>query len=53
MQDHWQAGYTDAATTLAHEEVLTLPTIQANPAIYDFLTPRAVKASASIQESHP
>jgi NTE family protein len=48
MQDHWQAGHADATTTLAHEEVLTPPTIQDNPAIYDFLTPRAKNASVSI-----
>jgi NTE family protein len=53
MQDHWRAGYKDAATTLAHEQVLTLPHVQDSPAIYDFLTPRAGNATLSIQESHP
>jgi NTE family protein len=39
MNDHWQAGYADASTTLAHKEVLQLPSIGNSPAIYDFLTP--------------
>ena len=39
MQEHWRAGYADADTTLAHAEVLTLPSIQNSPAVYDFLTP--------------
>ncbi|MGZ5198981.1 MAG: patatin-like phospholipase family protein [Telluria sp.] len=52
MTDHWQAGYADATATFAHDEVLTLPRIQDNPAIYDFLTPRASKSPASIQERH-
>jgi NTE family protein len=39
MNDHWQAGYTDATTTLAHKEVLQLPSIGNSPAVYDFLTP--------------
>jgi NTE family protein len=43
MKDHWQAGYADATATLVHDEVLTLPRIEDNPAIYDFLTPRVEK----------
>lgn len=39
MQEHWRAGYVDADTTLSRKEVLTLPEIGNNPAIYDFLTP--------------
>jgi NTE family protein len=39
MNDHWQAGYADASTTLAHKEVLQLPSIGNSPAVYDFLTP--------------
>jgi NTE family protein len=38
MNDHWQAGYADADTTLAHDEILRLPAIDANPAIYDFIS---------------
>ena len=48
MQDHWQAGYADAGETLAHDEILTLPDIQDNPAIYDFLRPRAKPATATL-----
>jgi NTE family protein len=48
MQDHWQAGYADATRTLAHEEVLTLPSIANNPAMYDFLTPRANASAATL-----
>ena len=38
MNEHWDAGYADAATTLAHEEILKLPHPDANPAVHDFLT---------------
>lgn len=41
MEEHWRAGYDDAAATLAHPEVLTLPTSPQGVAIYDFLTGRA------------
>jgi NTE family protein len=48
MEEHWRAGYEDAAVTLSHPEVLTLPTTAQGVAIYDFLTPvahpRAVKS---------
>jgi NTE family protein len=40
MEEHWRAGYDDAATTLAHPEVLTLPTTPEGVAIYDFLSRR-------------
>jgi NTE family protein len=38
MNEHWQAGYTDADATLTHKEILKLPTIDTNPAVFDFLT---------------
>lgn len=38
MNDHWQAGYADAAKTLAHDEIFRLPAAADNPAVYDFLT---------------
>jgi len=38
MTEHWQAGYKDADATLTHKEILQLPTIDANPAVFDFLT---------------
>jgi NTE family protein len=38
MNDHWQAGYSDAAHTLAHDEIFKLPQLEDNPAMYDFLT---------------
>jgi NTE family protein len=38
MNDHWQAGYADAETTLAHDEILRLPAIDSNPAIFDFVS---------------
>jgi NTE family protein len=38
MEDHWRTGYADADATLAHEEILKLPNIADNPAVYDFLT---------------
>lgn len=38
MSEHWQAGYTDADATLAHEEILKLPSSDNNPAVFDFLT---------------
>jgi NTE family protein len=41
MEEHWRAGYDDAAATLAHPEVLTLPTSPQGVAIYDFLAGRA------------
>jgi NTE family protein len=38
MNEHWQAGYADASTTLAHREIFELPRPEDNPALYDFLT---------------
>jgi len=38
MTEHWRAGYADADATLAHEEIMKLPSIENNPAIFDFLT---------------
>lgn len=38
MEEHWRAGYDDAAITLAHPEVLALPTSAQGVAIYDFLS---------------
>jgi NTE family protein len=38
MTEHWQAGYADAAKTVAHGEIFELPELDANPALYDFLT---------------
>ena len=40
MEDHWRAGYEDAASTLTHPEILCLPDADKNPAVYDFLTPK-------------
>ncbi len=36
MQDHWLAGQRDAAKTLDHAEVLTLPTTPFGVDVYDF-----------------
>jgi NTE family protein len=41
MLEHWRAGYDDAAVTLSHPEVLTLPTTAQGVAIYDFLNTAA------------
>jgi NTE family protein len=38
MNEHWQAGYADAAKTLAHGEIFKLPRLEDNPAVHDFLT---------------
>jgi NTE family protein len=38
MNEHWSAGYADADTTLAHKEILRLPSIDNNPATFDYLT---------------
>jgi NTE family protein len=38
MTEHWQAGYADAAKTLAHAEIFKLPRLEDNPAVHDFLT---------------
>jgi NTE family protein len=38
MNEHWQAGFADADVTLAHEEILKLPSIDNNPAVFDFVT---------------
>jgi NTE family protein len=38
MNEHWQAGYADAAHTLAHDAIFKLPRLEDNPAMYDFLT---------------
>jgi len=44
MTEHWQAGYADADTTLAHEEIMRLPDTENNPAVFDFLTKPAQPA---------
>ncbi|GGY09031.1 patatin-like phospholipase family protein [Pseudoduganella dura] len=45
MEEHWSAGYADADTTLAHKEILRLPGIDNNPALFDFLTKPAQPTS--------
>ena len=37
MEEHWSAGYRDASKTLAHPEVLQLPTKPSAVHVYDFL----------------
>jgi NTE family protein len=49
MREHWQAGHADARATLAHPEVLRLPSMKANPALYDFLTPSAGAAARNLE----
>lgn len=44
MEDHWQAGHTDAAQALAHPEVLALPTGSHSVKVYDFAAPHAQDA---------
>ena len=39
MEEHWAAGRRDAETTLAHGEVLTLPTTANAVHVYDFISP--------------
>jgi len=51
MQEHWQAGYADAAQTLAHRDIFTLPRTEDNPAVYDFLTLPAHPRSSSQEHS--
>lgn len=50
MLEHWRAGYDDAGVTLMHPEILTLPTIEQSPAIFDFLTRRPVAARNNLME---
>jgi NTE family protein len=38
MNEHWRAGYADADKTLEHSEIMRLPTIDSNPAVFDFVT---------------
>ena len=38
MEEHWRAGYDDAARTLEHREVLELPKAAEGIAVYDFCT---------------
>jgi NTE family protein len=49
MEEHWQAGYDDATTTLAHPEIFVLPTTAQGVAVYDFLTPTAKNGAAHFQ----
>jgi NTE family protein len=39
MEEHWQAGYRDAHTTLNHKEVLTLPPNPSDVRVFDCLRP--------------
>jgi NTE family protein len=48
MEDHWRAGYEDAGATLAHPEVLALPTLEQSPAVYDFLSGRRQAATSPL-----
>jgi NTE family protein len=41
MDEHWAAGRRDAEATLAHPEVLALPTGPNAVRVYDFITPTA------------
>ena len=41
MEEHWRAGYDDAAVTLTHPEVLTPPTTVQGVAMYDFVSKAA------------
>jgi NTE family protein len=54
MEEHWQAGYQDATTTLSHPEVLTLPGTAQGVAVYDFLsttaTPRPVVSTQEVSK---
>jgi NTE family protein len=50
MNEHWQAGHADAATTLAHGEVLRLPHPDDNPAVYDFVTAPAAPITETTEE---
>ena len=56
MTEHWQAGYADAAKTLAHEEIFKLPRLEDNPAVHDFLTapihPLPLPSSAKDNHEH-
>jgi NTE family protein len=45
MEDHWRAGYDDAAKTLAHRQVLELPKGPGAVQVFDFL--RAADQSAA------
>ena len=49
MEEHWLAGRTDAAKTLSHPGVLTLPTAAHSVQVYDFVTPR----HATLSEKDP
>jgi NTE family protein len=51
MTDHWQAGYADAGTILAHDQVRQLPRAEDNPALYDFVTNRLPRSA--IKGIHP
>jgi NTE family protein len=39
MEEHWQAGYRDAHTTLKHPEVLALPPRPSDVQVFDCLRP--------------
>jgi NTE family protein len=41
MEEHWRAGYRDSQKTLAHPQVLTLPTEPSQVRVFDFLRPAA------------
>jgi NTE family protein len=45
MEDHWRAGYRDAAKTLSHPEVLRLPTGPSRVHVFDFLRSPAERDS--------
>jgi NTE family protein len=50
MEDHWSAGVRDANKTLAHPEVLKVPTTPSAVHVYDFLhRPDAGDVAASVK----
>lgn len=51
MEEHWRAGYQDAAETLSHPEVLELPATAQGVAVYDFLSGSRQHEPASRKQS--
>ena len=53
MEEHWSAGRRDAEITLAHPEIMTLPTGTNAVHVYDFITPRRDRSGVAEPEKEP
>ena len=50
MEEHWQAGRSDAETTLSHPEVLRLPAKPSDVVVFDYLRPDDERGGRKVED---